>query len=396
MTSAQSLCVLDDTLDLHDELSSIRRRLHRHPELAYEETGTSELVAERLEHWGYRLTRGIGGTGMVATLKAGNSPRAVALRADMDALPIVEETGLPYASAEPGKMHACGHDGHTAILLGAARHLARTRRFDGTVHLVFQPAEEILSNSGAKRMIEDGLFERFPCEAIFGLHNQPGYPAGNFMFCGGPFMAACDTVDIVIDGYGGHAARPHLAVDPIVIGSQLVIALQTVVSRSVDPMQAAVVTVGSFNAGAVANVIPGSAHLQVSVRSFDAQTRKLIEARIRTLAQAHADAHSARVEIDYVPGYPVLVNSRKETDLALAVARELVGEHRVISDFAPFAGSEDFAYYLQEKPGCFLRLGNGEHSRTLHNASYDFNDDNLTVGAAYWTRLVEQFLPLQQ
>ena len=395
MSATQDFCSLHDTQDLRDELSGIRHHLHQHPELAYQEFKTSDFVAQSLESWGYAVTRGLGGTGMVATLKAGTGTRAVAVRADMDALPINEETGLPYASTEPGKMHACGHDGHTTMVLGAARHLARTRRFDGTVHLVFQPAEEIGADSGAKRMIEDGLFERFPCEAIFGLHNHPGYPTGTFLFRSGPFMAACDTVDMVIHGRGGHAARPHLAVDPIVIGAQLVTALQTVVSRSVDPMQTAVVTVGAFNAGHVANVIPETARLQISVRSFDAEVRKLLETRIRTLAQAHADAHGGRIEINYVPGYPVVINSVKETEFALTVARELVGEQRVIDGFGPIAGSEDFAYYLQEKPGCFLRLGNGEGAPMLHNASYDFNDDNLTVGAAYWTRLVERFLALQ-
>jgi hippurate hydrolase len=376
MSATQDFCSLHDTHDLRDELSGIRHHLHQHPELAYQEFNTSDFVAKSLESWGYAVTRGLGGTGMVATLKAGTGSRAVAVRADMDALPIHEETGLPYASSEPGKMHACGHDGHTTMVLGAARHLARTRRFNGTVHLVFQPAEEIGADSGAKRMIEDGLFERFPCEAIFGLHNHPGYPTGTFLFRSGPFMAACDTVEMVIHGRGGHAARPHLAVDPIIVGAQLVTALQTVVSRSVDPMQTAVITVGAFNAGHAANVIPESARLQISVRSFDAEVRKLLETRIRTLAQAHADAH----------------NSAKETEFALTVARELVGEQRVVDGFGPIAGSEDFAYYLQEKPGCFLRLGNGEGAPMLHNAAYDFNDDNLTVGAAYWTRLVERFL----
>jgi len=392
MSGTQDFCSLDDTRDLRDELSGMRHHLHRHPELAYQEFRTADFVAQNLESWGYAVTRGLGGTGMVATLKAGTGSRAVAVRADMDALPINEATGLPYASIEPGRMHACGHDGHTTMLLGAARHLARTRRFDGTVHLVFQPAEEIGADSGAKRMIEDGLFERFPCEAIFGLHNHPGYPSGTFMFRSGPFMAACDTVEMVIHGRGGHAARPHLAVDPVVIGAGLVTALQTVVSRSVDPMQAAVVTVGAFNAGHAANVIPESARLQISVRSFDAEVRKLLETRIRALAQAHGDAYGARIDVEYVPGYPVVVNSAPETELALQVARELVGEERVVDGFGPIAGSEDFAYYLQEKPGCFLRLGNGEGAPMLHNASYDFNDDNLTVGAAYWTRLVERFL----
>ncbi|WP_341318883.1 M20 aminoacylase family protein [Paraburkholderia sp. IMGN_8] len=392
MASTPHFCALDDTKDLRDELSTIRRHLHQHPELAYQEFQTADFVARQLESWGYQVTRGLGGTGMVASLTAGDGARAVAVRADMDGLPITEETGLPYASAHQGLMHACGHDGHTTMVLGAARHLARTRRFNGTVHLVFQPAEEIGADSGAERMIADGLFERFPCEAIFGLHNHPGYPTGTFMFRSGPFMAACDTVDVTIHGRGGHAARPHLAVDPVVIGSTLVTALQTVVSRNVDPMQTAVITVGAFNAGHAANVIPESARLQISVRSFDAEVRKLLETRIRALVEAHASAYGARADIKYIAGYPVVVNSERETGLALQVARELVGDEQVIDKFGPIAGSEDFAYYLQHKPGCFLRLGNGEGAPMLHNASYDFNDDNLTVGAAYWTRLVERFL----
>lgn len=393
MEPSTHFCSLDDTRDLRDELSGIRHHLHQHPELAYKEFQTADFVAEKLTGWGYELTRGLAGTGMVASLTAGTGTRAVAIRADMDALPIAEETGLPYASANAGLMHACGHDGHTTMVLGAARQLARTRAFNGTVHLVFQPAEEIGADSGAKRMIEDGLFERFPCEAIFGLHNHPGYPSGTFMFRSGPFMAASDTVNITIHGRGGHAARPHLAIDPVLIGAALVTALQSVVARSIDPMQTAVITVGAFNAGHAANVIPESARLQMSVRSFDATVRQQLETRIRALVQAHADGYGARIDIDYVPGYPVVINSEAETELALQVARELVGEDRVVDKFGPIAGSEDFAYYLQKKPGCFLRLGNGEGAPMLHNASYDFNDDNLTVGAAYWTRLVETFLP---
>ncbi len=302
MENTKGFCSLDDTTDLRDELSDIRHRLHQNPELAYKEFQTSDLVAQSLESWGYKVTRGLGGTGMVASLTAGTGTRAVAVRADMDALPIAEETGLPYASRNAGLMHACGHDGHTTMVLGAARHLARTRAFNGTVHLVFQPAEEIGADSGAMRMIADGLFERFPCEAIFGLHNHPGYPTGTFMFRSGPFMAASDTVNITIHGRGGHAARPHLAVDPVVIGAGLVTALQTVVARSIDPMQTAVVTVGAFNAGHAANVIPESARLQISVRSFDPAVRKLLEARIRALTDAQASAYGARVEIEYVPG----------------------------------------------------------------------------------------------
>jgi hippurate hydrolase len=394
MRSISTLCTLDETTDLAPELKDIRHHLHQHPELAYKEFQTSDFVAETLERWGYEVTRGLAGTGMVASLKAGSSSRAVAVRADMDALNIAEQTGLPYASVAPGQMHACGHDGHTTMaLLGAACHLARTRRFDGTVHLVFQPAEEIGgSDSGAKRMIADGLFERFPCDAIFGLHNHPGYPAGTFMFRSGPFMSASDIVDIVIRGRSGHAARPHLAVDPVMTGAMLVVALQTVVSRNVDPMQTAVVTVGAFNAGHAANAIPETANLRLSVRSFDAKVRKQLETRIRALAHSVAEGHGAEVEINYVAGYPTVINSEAETELAAQVARELVGDACVIDPFDRIAGSEDFAYYLQRKPGCFLRLGNGEGVPMLHNASYDFNDQNLTVGTAYWTRLVERFL----
>ncbi|CAE6812384.1 Hippurate hydrolase [Paraburkholderia aspalathi] len=393
MRSTSTLCTLDETTDLAPELKDIRHHLHQHPELAYKEFQTSDFVAETLERWGYEVTRGLAGTGMVASLKAGSSSRAVAVRADMDALRIAEQTGLPYASVNPGHMHACGHDGHTTMALGAACHLARTRRFDGIVHLVFQPAEEIGgSDSGAKRMIADGLFERFPCDAIFGLHNHPGYPAGTFMFRSGPFMSASDIVDIVIRGRSGHAARPHLAIDPVMIGAMLVVALQAVVSRSIDPMQTAVVTVGAFNAGHAANAIPETAHLRLSVRSFDAEVRKQLETRIRALTQSVVEGHGAEVEIDYVAGYPTVINSAAETELAAQVARELVGEACVIDPFDRIAGSEDFAYYLQRKPGCFLRLGNGEGVPMLHNASYDFNDQNLTIGAAYWTRLVERFL----
>ena len=375
-----------------EHLVGIRHHLHQHPELSFQEFDTSELVAQKLESWGYRVTRNVGGLGVVATLSAGSGSRSVAVRADMDALPIHEETGLPYASCHAGKMHACGHDGHTTVLLGAAQQLAKTRHFSGTVHWVFQPAEEAGSNSGAQKMIEDGLFERFPCDAIFGLHNHPGYPVGNFMFRAGPFMAACDTVKIKLNGRGGHAARPHLAIDPIVMASSLVMALQTIVARSVDPAETAVVTVGSLHAGHASNVIPESALLEISVRSFAPEVRLQLETRIRALAHAHAQAYGGTAEIDYIKGYPVLVNSERETEFARQIAEELVGAEHVVANFPPIAGSEDFAYYLQHRPGCFLRMGNGVGQPMLHNAGYDFNDDNLTTGAAFWTRLVERYL----
>ncbi|SFB29078.1 hippurate hydrolase [Collimonas sp. OK607] len=387
-------CQLADLNDAKDELIGIRRHIHRHPELSYEEFNTSDLVAAKLQDWGYAVTRNIGGTGLVGTLSAGDSKRSIGVRADMDALPIHENTGLSYASCHDGKMHACGHDGHTTMLLGAARHLARTRNFHGTVNLIFQPAEEAGSNSGAEQMLRDGLFERFPCDAIFGMHNHPGFPTGTFMFRSGPFMAACDTVKVCITGRGGHAARPHLSIDPVVVASSLVMALQTIVARNIDPAEMAVVTVGALHAGHAANVIPEQATLEMSVRSFTPEVRSLLEQRIRALIETHAEGYGAQAEIEYIHGYPVLVNSDSETAFAMQVAEELVGSENVISPFPAIAGSEDFAYFLQQRPGCFVRLGNGVGKPMLHNAGYDFNDENVTVGAAYWSRLVERFLSL--
>ena len=388
----QARCQLGDLADSAAFLTQIRRHLHEHPELSFKEAATSELVAGYLNGWGYRVTRNVGGHGVVGSLTRGNGTRSVSVRADMDALPIVEESGLPHASRHAGAMHACGHDGHTTMLLGAARHLATHGNFSGTVHLVFQPAEEAGRDSGAQRMIADGLFERFPCDAIFGLHNHPGVPAGTFLFGSGPFMSASDTVHIAIRGRGGHAARPHLTVDPVMIAGSLVMALQTVVSRNIDPTQTAVVTIGSLHAGSAANVIPESATLALSVRSFSEQVRTRLRERITELATLHVQGYGGSVEIGYEIGYPVLVNSDAETTFARHVAEALVGPAQVIAPFGPVTGSEDFAYYLHHRPGCFLRLGNGEHSPMLHNAAYDFDDANLTVGAAYWTRLVESFL----
>lgn len=384
-------CQLDDLSGSAGFLSTTRQRIHQHPELSFEEADTAALVAGHLQDWGWEVTRGVGGHGVVGTLRVGSSGKSVALRADMDALPIQESTGKPYASRNAGVMHACGHDGHTTMLLGAAQHLAKTRNFSGTVHLVFQPAEEAGLGSGAQRMIEDGLFERFPCDAIFGLHNTPGVPAGTFGFGSGAFMAASDTARLTIHGRGGHAARPHQTVDPVLIAGSLVVALQSVVARNIDPRQTAIVTIGALHAGSAANVIPDSATMAMSIRSFDPEVRALLEQRIRALVTAHVQGYGGEVEIDYERGYPVVVNTEAETRFAAQVAEELVGTERVIAPFPPVTGSEDFAYYLQKKPGCFLRLGNGEGAM-LHNPKYDFNDGILTVGAAYWTRLAERFL----
>src|SRR3984885_2707582 len=377
-----------------ERLREIRQHIHHHPELAYEEVATAALVAEKLEAWGWQVTRGVGKTGVVGTLKAGDGTRSIGLRADMDALPIVEQTGLPYASGTHGKMHACGHDGHTTMLLGAAQHLAATRRFSGTVHLYFQPAEESGVDSGALKMINDGLFERFPCDAVFGVHNHPGAEPGVLLFRKGPFMSAGAKAITTIEGVGGHAARPQLTIDPVVVAASIVMALQTIVARNVDPSEAAVVTVGSMHAGTANNVISSTARLELSVRSFNPQVRALLRKRITELAESQAESYGAKAVVEYIEGYPVVVNSDAETDFAVQVARELVGDDKVVAQTDMLMGSEDFAFMLQKRPGTFLRIGNGvgEDACMVHNPHYDFNDRNLPVGAAFWARLVERYL----
>ncbi|WP_118184775.1 M20 aminoacylase family protein [Paraburkholderia phosphatilytica] len=383
-----------DLMPAEASLREIRHQIHHHPELAYEEQQTAALVAGKLESWGWEVTRGVGTTGVVGTLKAGDGKRRIGIRADMDALPIVEQTGLPYASGVHGKMHACGHDGHTTMLLGAAQHLAATRRFSGTVHLYFQPAEEHGVDSGAQRMIDDGLFERFPCDAVFGLHNHPGAEPGTFLFRKGAFMSAADKATITVEGVGGHAARPQMTVDPVVVAASIVMALQTVVSRNVDPAQPAVVTIGSMHAGTANNVISNTATLELSIRSFSPDVRALLKKRITELAQRQAESYGATANVEYIEGYPVLINTDEETQFAIEIARELVGDANVVPQADFVMGSEDFAFLLQKRPGTFLRLGNGvgEDGCMVHNPRYDFNDRNLPIGAAYWTRLVERFL----
>ena len=381
-----------------DEFIAVRRDIHRHPEMGYKEYRTSDLVAEQLEKFGYTVTRGLGGTGVVGQLKRGDSGKTLGLRADMDALPIEEATGLPYASCNAGIMHACGHDGHTAMLLAAAKHIASHVAFSGTLNLIFQPAEEGLG--GARKMMEDGLFQRFPCDAVFAMHNMPGHPQGHLVLREGPMMASSDYVTITIDGQGGHGAMPHQAADPVVAGSAIVLGLQSIVARNVDPQETAVITVGAFNAGVANNVIPQSATLSLSVRALNPQVRELLEKRITELAQAQAQSYGVRAQVNYQRGYPVLVNHPRETDFARDVAEALVGTERVTRQGKALTGSEDFAFFLEQVPGCYLLIGNGDaesggHGACMvHNPGYDFNDQNVAVGSAYWSLLVERYLPV--
>ncbi len=375
-----------------EAFTALRREIHRFPELAFDEHRTSDLVARKLQDWGYEVTRGLGGTGVVGTMKRGTSGKRLGIRADMDALPIAEETGRPWSSTRPGLMHACGHDGHTAMLLGAAQHLAETGGFDGTLHLIFQPAEE--GGGGALKMMEEGLFDRFPCDAIFAMHNMPGVPQGHLWLREGPMMASSDYATITVRGNGGHGAMPHKAADPLVAAASLVMALQTVVSRNVDPQLTAVVTVGAFNAGQANNVIPGSAKLELSVRALDPSVRELLRLRIHALATAQAESFGAKAEIDWRPGYAVLVNAAQPTEFARGVARELVGAQRVNEQAPALTGSEDFAFMLQKVPGSYLLIGNGDGAGScmVHNPAYDFNDDNIATGSAYWVLLTRRFL----
>ena len=388
----------DALVERAGEFIQLRRDIHRHPELAFEEHRTAELVATKLESWGYAVHRGLGGTGVVGTLKRGQSIRSLGIRADMDALPIQEATGVEWASSKPGLMHACGHDGHTAMLLAAAKAIAQDdsqdASFDGTLNLIFQPAEE--GGGGAVRMMEDGLFEQHPCDAVFAMHNMPGTPVGHFVFRDGAAMASSDYVTIRVHGTGGHGAMPHRAADPLVAAASIVMALQTIVSRNVDPLHTAVVTVGALHAGQANNVIPALATLELSVRTLDPQVRLLLEQRIKALVAAQAESFGVRAEIDWRKGYCVLVNSATETDFARQVALKLVGPERVTLHGPALTASEDFAFMLEKIPGSYLLIGNGDGDSAgacmVHNPGYDFNDDNIATGASYWKALVQAFL----
>jgi hippurate hydrolase len=384
--------IIAELRDSQDELALIRRDIHAHPELAFEEGRTANLVAQKLAEFGCEVHRGLARTGVVGTIRRGNSPAAIGLRADMDALPMREMNEFAHRSQNDGKMHACGHDGHTTMLLGAARYLAATRNFEGTVHLIFQPGEE--GGGGGRIMVEEGLFDKFPCDAVFALHNKPGIPVGQIAARPGPVLAASDRWDIRVKGRGTHAAHPDLGIDPFVIGAEIVLALQTIASRSLDPLDSAVVSVGFMQGGSAYNVIPDGLHIGGTARSFRPQVQDLIERRLGEIARGVAALHGALAETDYRRGYPPTVNHAVETAFAAEVAAEICGADRVIHDVPPSMGGEDFSYMLRARPGAMLWLGNGpgEGGCTLHNTHYDFNDAALPFGASFLARLAERFL----
>jgi amidohydrolase len=378
----------------HAEHTAWRHTIHAHPELAYEEHKTSDLVAERLESFGIKIERGLGKTGVVGSIKYGDSKKRIGLRADMDALPLQEKNEFTHRSQTDGVMHACGHDGHTTMLLAAAEYLAANECFDGTIDLIFQPAEE--GEAGARAMIEDGLFEKYPVDAVYGLHNWPGLDVGKLAVRKGPMMAAMDIFEVTVKGKGGHGALPHLATDPILIASQLVQAWQGIVSRNINPVDAAVVSVTQIHAGDAYAVIPNEVVLRGTVRSFKPEVRDLLEARMQQIASGICAAHNASFDWRYDRRFPATVNSSQETDNTIRVASELLGSENVNPDVEPVTGSEDFAYMLQEKPGCYAFIGNGPGAGgcLLHSPHYDFNDDAIPVGASYWVNLAQQELPL--
>jgi amidohydrolase len=386
--------IVNRVADLQPDIQAWRRDIHQHPELLYDVHRTAAFVADRLREFGCdEVATGLGKTGVVGVIKgkkpAGNGEiKVIGLRADMDALPIEEETDLPYASKTPGKMHACGHDGHTAMLLGAARYLAETRNFAGDAVVIFQPAEE--GGAGAAAMIKDGLMDRFGIEQVYGMHNGPGIPVGQFAIRPGPIMAATDSIDIKITGHGGHAARPHICIDSLLVGAQLVNALQSIVSRSVDPLESAVISVCEFHAGNARNVIPQTAELRGTIRTLTSEVRELVEKRVREVVAGIAQVTGAKIDLVYERGYPVTVNHATQTDVAIRVAEEVAGKNGV-SETPPLMGAEDFAYMLEARPGAFIFCGNGD-SAGLHHPAYNFNDEAIVYGTSYWIKLVENTL----
>jgi len=395
--------LVEPVLAFQSELQEIRRDLHAHPELCYQEQRTADVVAARLTEWGIPVVRGLGITGVVGIIRNGASTRAIGLRADMDALPLQEINSFDHASKHAGKMHACGHDGHTAMLLGAAHYLAHHRNFDGTVYVVFQPAEE--GGAGAQRMIADGLFEQFPMDAIYGMHNWPGMAAGTFGVVAGPMMASSNEFRVVIKGKGAHAAQPHRGVDPIMVAVNIAQGWQTIISREKSPLDTAVLSITQIHAGSATNIIPDEAVMIGTVRTFTTPVLDLLQRRMQDMANGIAAGFNATVDFGFKRNYPPLVNHPEQTAIAVDAMRAVVGDDKVNANVEPTMGAEDFAFMLQAKPGCYVFLGNGEGDHRaaghglgpcqLHNASYDFNDNLLPIGASYWIRLVEMSLPLQ-
>ncbi|HZQ12540.1 MAG TPA: M20 aminoacylase family protein [Pseudolabrys sp.] len=385
--------IVNRVADLARDITEWRHDLHAHPELLYDVHRTAGSVAEKLKAFGCdEVVTGIGRTGVVGVIKGrkgGASGKAIGLRADMDALPIEEATDLPYKSTVPGKMHACGHDGHTAMLLGAARYLAETRNFAGTAVVIFQPAEE--GGGGGKAMVDDGMMDRFNIGEVYGMHNYPGLPVGEFCIRPGSIMAAADYVAIEIEGKGSHAARPHLGIDAVLVGAQIINNLQSIVSRNVDPLESAVVSICMFHAGTAENVMPQTARLRGTARSLTPKVQDLLEKRIPEIAEGTARLYGATAKVKYRRGYPVLKNHPAQTDFAVQVARQIVGEDRVNPDMAPLMGAEDFSYMVNARPGAFIFVGNGD-SAGLHHPAYNFNDEAIPFGTSYWVKLVETAL----
>ena len=378
--------------DLQNEMQTWRRDIHAHPEIAFEEHRTAELVAEKLKSFGIEVETGIAGTGVVGTLKRGTGNRSIGLRADLDALLINEANEFEHKSKNPGKMHACGHDGHTVMLLGAAKYLAEQGNFDGTVNFIFQPAEE--NEGGGKAMIDDGLFDKYPVESIYGMHNIPGMPVASFAIKPGPIMAAFDVFNVKIIGKGGHAAMPQTTIDPIIIGTKIVDAYQSIVSRYIDPQEPAVLSVTQFHAGDAYNVIPNDIEIKGCTRCFSPKIQKQLEDQMHQITKSICEAYGASYEFEFEHRYPATINSEEESEIAGKVAQQVVGEERVNLSPTPGMGSEDFAYMLQEKPGSYIWIGNGdgEGSCMVHNPGYDFNDEILPIGATYWVKMAEEIL----
>ena len=392
--------LIDRVVQFRAEIQQIRRDIHAHPELRFEENRTSDLVAAKLAAWGIEVHRGLGGTGVVGVLRHGSSKKSIGLRADMDALPIQETNQFAHRSTHDHKMHACGHDGHVAMLLAAAKYLAETKPFDGTVNLIFQPAEE--GGAGAQKMIDDGLFEKFPCDAVFGMHNWPNLAVGQFGLTAGPMMASGNLFEITVEGRGAHAAMPHLGVDPVFVAVQIVQGLQGIITRTKKPIDAAVLSVTIIKAGDATNVVPDTAFVSGTVRTFSDRVTDLIEERMRRIARLTAEAHGAEARVKFERYYPATVNHARETEFAARVMDDIVGSGNVVRGIEPTMGSEDFAFMLRAKPGCYVFIGNGDGSHRaaghglgpcmLHNPSFDFNDELIPLGATYWVRLVEKFL----